>query len=165
VGDGQPGRDGLEPRAVGEQVHDGGVGPERDRRTGPVRTEPELLAADGQVPGQGHNAGELDGQVDRVDAVRREHQRGERRRVGDRDGRRGGYRAGFSRCGGQSGWQLQRQPLISRPCGKPVSRESHAQGLVRPVGVVLLAGHIDRRLRVCRSGQTSIWSSSSRCRV
>ena len=28
VGDGQPGRHGLEPDAVGEQVHDGGVGPE-----------------------------------------------------------------------------------------------------------------------------------------
>jgi hypothetical protein len=51
VGDGEPGWDGLEPYAVGEQVHDRGIGPERDGGTGPVRTEPELLAADRQVPG------------------------------------------------------------------------------------------------------------------
>lgn len=49
VGGGEPGRDGLEPDAVDEQVDDGGVGPEGDRQSGAGGAQPELLPADGEV--------------------------------------------------------------------------------------------------------------------
>ncbi|WP_157740274.1 hypothetical protein [Micromonospora auratinigra] len=42
---GEAGRDGLESDAVDEQVNDGGVDPEGDRKSGAGGAEPELLPA------------------------------------------------------------------------------------------------------------------------
>lgn len=66
---------------VGQETNDGAVGPERDRGACPVGAEPELLAADGQVPRRRHHPSELDGKDDRIDAVRRQRRRDCRQRT------------------------------------------------------------------------------------
>jgi hypothetical protein len=69
VSDGESGWDGAVSDAVDEQVDDGGVGPQGDGLSGPVRAEPELLAADCQVARPRSNAGDLDSEVDRFATI------------------------------------------------------------------------------------------------
>jgi hypothetical protein len=47
----------------------------------------------------------------------------------------------------QRGRYPQRQPFVGRAGNEPVDREGHAEGLMRPVGVVLIPEGVDRRLR------------------
>lgn len=145
-----------------KQVHHGGVGPQRDRGAGSVRTEPEMLPAHGQVAGGGHRPADLDGEGDRLAAVGRHHRRG-RGRLGRRGARRCGTRCWP--CGCQGGRQPQAAAARRRAGDEHLGRERHVQRLVRRLVLYSARKASTAACAVSMSGQTSTSSSSSRCRV
>lgn len=151
VFDGQPGGHAFEPAtAGGEHVQPLRAEPHGDRQARPIRSEPQLLAADRQVSRGGHDPVDLDGLArQRIDRGPQDGCRPFRLFTGvargDRDsrGRRRGFRSGSGHRG-QSGGQLQRQfplcPELSRVAldEEPVGGEGHVQRLMRAGGVVML---------------------------
>ncbi len=147
VGGVQPGRQGLDPVAIGQDMHLPGPGPDPRRAAGHGRAEPDLLPGDLQVarrwhhPAQFHRPGSgllLLGQ-------------GRSGRWPFRRDRVAGCRSrGSGR--GKPGGHPQRQNLPGSR-GEPGGGTGHPQGLVRPVGVVLLAPRIDSGLSLLDAGE------------
>jgi hypothetical protein len=145
--------DRLNPGAADGQVDHVAVDPELHQLADPGGAEPELLPADRQVPRRAHNPLALDRLLGLAGRTRYRHDLVDRRGHGFlcganalvRNPRLGG-RCIRDRLEGR--WQPQRQhsALLSRHGREPLRRGDRrllVEGLVRPIGVVLVHPRID----------------------